>query len=60
MTEADKVETEEEKTSEESPSLTVKINCEDKDIKENKGVVKDTGMETKNESKSLFHLKRLY
>ena len=54
------METEEEKTSEESPSLTVKINCEDKDIKENKGVVKDTGMETKNESKSLFHLKRLY
>lgn len=43
---------EEEKTSEESPSLTVKINCADEEIKENKGVDKDTGMETKNESKS--------
>jgi len=52
LTEADKVEMEEEKTSEESPILTAKINCEDKEIKENKGVDKDTGMETKNESKS--------
>jgi len=52
LTEADKVETEVEKTSEESPSLTVKINCADKEIKENKGVDKETGMETKNESKS--------
>ena len=43
---------EEEKTSEESPSLTVKINCADEEIKENKGVDKDAGMETKNESKS--------
>jgi len=52
LTEADKVETEEEETSEESPGLTVKINCADKEIKENKGGDKDTGMENKNESKS--------
>lgn len=52
LTEADKVEMEEEETSEESPSLTVKINCADKEIKETKGGDKDTGMESKNESKS--------
>ena len=54
MAEADKVEMEEEKTSEESPSLTAKINCANNEIKENKGVDKDTGMETKNESKTFF------
>jgi len=51
-TEAEKVEMEEEETSEESPSLTVKINCADKETKESTGGDKDTGMETKIESKS--------
>jgi hypothetical protein len=57
LTEADKVEMEEEETSEESPDLTVKINCADKEIKENEGGDKDTGMETKNESKSFVSSK---
>ena len=52
LTEADKVDTEEEETSEESPSLTVKINSANKEIKETEGGDKDAGMETENESKS--------
>ena len=51
------MDTEEEETSDESPSLTVKINCAGKKIKETKGGDKDTGMETKNESKSFVSLK---
>jgi hypothetical protein len=52
LTEVDKVETEEAETGEESSSLTVKTNCADKEIKENIGGDKDTGIETKNEIKS--------
>jgi hypothetical protein len=52
LTEADKVEMEKEETNVKSPSLMIKINCADKEIKETKGSDKDTGMETKNESKS--------
>jgi hypothetical protein len=52
LTEADRVETEEEETSEESSSLTAKIDRADKEIKENISGDKDTGIETKNESES--------
>jgi hypothetical protein len=52
LAEADKMETEEEETSEESLSLRAEINGADKEIKENVGGDKDTAVETKNESKS--------
>jgi hypothetical protein len=52
VAESDKMETEEEETSEESSSLRAKINCANKEIKENIGNDKHAGIETKNESKS--------
>jgi polyhydroxyalkanoate synthesis regulator phasin len=52
LAEADRMETEEEETSEESSSLRAEINCADKEIKGNVGGGKDNGLETKNESKS--------